>query len=165
MYSQSFGFFKLRWTAVVRVVLICFVGTRLNLCVRVCFVFLVCLPMFGWAGGCCWAQRVRKKKLQRLFKLGVSKVMKERAMEMNRMAKLASLYALDAFAGRWERINSNILLEHRFFEICRIKEWRNTVYCERLSGAEYIASKKLQYSRQRVHSNLGHKITFFQLSW
>lgn len=40
--------------------------------------------------------------MQRLFKQGVSKVVKERAEEMDDMAKKASLYVMDAFAGRWD---------------------------------------------------------------
>lgn len=46
-------------------------------------------------------QRARKQKLQRLFKQGVSKVMKERAEEMDEAARMGSLYAMDAFAGRY----------------------------------------------------------------
>ncbi|CAM9284097.1 unnamed protein product, partial [Ascophyllum nodosum] len=42
----------------------------------------------------------RKQKIKRLFKQGVSKVMKQRAEEMDRMAKKAALYVMDAFAGR-----------------------------------------------------------------
>lgn len=49
---------------------------------------------------CDRAQRARKQKLQRLFKQGVSRVVRERAEEMDRMAKKGSLYVLDAFAGR-----------------------------------------------------------------
>lgn len=46
------------------------------------------------------SQKARKLKLKRLFKQGVSKVMKERAEEMDRMAKRGALYVMDAFAGR-----------------------------------------------------------------
>ncbi len=45
-------------------------------------------------------QKARKQKLQRLFKQGVSRVVKERAEEMDMMAKKGSLYVMDAFAGR-----------------------------------------------------------------
>ncbi|CAM9446221.1 unnamed protein product, partial [Ectocarpus sp. 6 AP-2014] len=46
------------------------------------------------------AKRARKQKLQRLFKQGVSRVVRERAEEMDLMAKKGSLYVMDAFAGR-----------------------------------------------------------------
>lgn len=49
---------------------------------------------------CFASQKARKLKLKRLFKQGVSKVMKERAEEMDRMAKRGALYVMDAFAGR-----------------------------------------------------------------
>ncbi|CAN0239590.1 unnamed protein product, partial [Laminaria digitata] len=38
--------------------------------------------------------------MQRLFKQGVSKVVKERAEEMDELARKGSLYAMDAFGGR-----------------------------------------------------------------
>lgn len=38
--------------------------------------------------------------MQRLFKQGVSKVVKERAEEMDQLARKGSLYVMDAFAGR-----------------------------------------------------------------
>ncbi|CAM9432396.1 unnamed protein product [Hapterophycus canaliculatus] len=46
------------------------------------------------------AKRARKQKLRRLFKQGVSRVVRERVEEMDRMAKKGSLYVMDAFAGR-----------------------------------------------------------------
>lgn len=57
-------------------------------------VFVVCCCSHGRE------QRARKQKLQRLFKQGVSRVVRERAEEMDRMAKKGALYVLDAFAGR-----------------------------------------------------------------
>lgn len=59
---------------------------------------------FLWACVCVCAgfasQKARKLKLKRLFKQGVSKVMRERAEEMDHMAKRGALYVMDAFAGR-----------------------------------------------------------------
>lgn len=55
----------------------------------------MCLSALGWV-----VQKARKQKLQRLFKQGVSRVVKERAEEMDKMAKKGSLYVMDAFAGR-----------------------------------------------------------------
>ena len=58
-----------------------------------CIYEYVVLRILSW-------QRARKQKMQRLFKQGVSKVVKERAEEMDQLARKGSLYVMDAFAGR-----------------------------------------------------------------
>lgn len=69
-------------------------------CCCCCCVFCVFGKKNGIPYGMYLPQRARKQKLQRLFKQGVSRVVRERAEEMDLMAKKGSLYVMDAFAGR-----------------------------------------------------------------